>query len=159
VPASGGFTPASGAYPQISPTYPPANAPYSPPSPPYSPPAPPRYPAAAQRRYSPPPAPPRAPQVPLVAPRSPQPVAREVRVRRRPGFVVRTIRALVILALLVVVPVGAGIFAFAAARDQTPAEVVRNIVNWIQDRAGTDAWVQLEVTVKFTLKLLIRGHG
>ncbi|WP_460847552.1 hypothetical protein, partial [Phytohabitans suffuscus] len=84
------------------------------------------------------PAPPRAPQVPPVAPRSPQPVAREARVRRRPGFVVRAIRALVIIALLVVVPVGAGVFAFAAARDQAPADVVQDIVDWLQGHAGLE---------------------
>jgi molecular chaperone DnaK len=126
VPASGGgYVPASGSYQQLSPTYPPANAPYSPP--------PPRHPAAAQPRYSPP----RASQVPLVAPRSPQPAVREVAGRRRPGFVVRAIRALVITALLVIVPVGAGIFAYGVASDQSPVEVVRDIVDRVQGRRGT----------------------
>jgi hypothetical protein len=125
VPASGGgYVPASGSYPQVSPTYPPASAPYSPP--------PPQYPAAAQpRRYSPP----HASEVRLVAPRSPQPAARDVPGRRRPGFVVRAVRALVIVALLVVVPVGAGIFAYGVATEQTPAQVVQEIVDWIQARA------------------------
>ncbi|MGN9914010.1 Hsp70 family protein [Phytohabitans sp. LJ34] len=137
VPASGGFTPASGGYAAPSPS----SHPHSPPAPPvqpYSPrpyqPAPPRYPAAGQPRYSPPP----APQVPLVAPRSPQPVPREARARRRPGFIVRTFRALVITALLIIVPVGAGIFAFAAARNQSPADVVQSIVDWIQAHTVRD---------------------
>jgi len=136
VPASGGgYVPASGSYVPPSPTYPPANAPYSPPGQPYSP--APGYPAAAQRRYSPPPTPPRAQQVPLAAPRGPQPMVREAGVRRRPGFIVRTIRALVITALLIIVPVGAGIFAFGAASDKSPAEVVESIVDWIQAQTGT----------------------
>ncbi|MDQ7909812.1 Hsp70 family protein [Phytohabitans sp. ZYX-F-186] len=138
-PAPGGYPPAStaGGYAAPGQAHPPPNAPHSP----YPPPSElPRYPAAGQPRYSPPPTAPRTqpapPQVPLAAPRGPQPAAWEARVRRRPGFVVRAIRALVITALLVVVPVAAGVFAFAAARDQAPAEVVGNIVDWIQDQAG-----------------------
>ena len=134
VPASGGFTPASGGFTPASGGFTPASGGYAAPSQPYSPPAPPRYPVASQPRYSPPP----APQVPLVAPRSPQPVEREARARRRPGFIVRTIRALVITALLIIVPVGAGIFAFAAARDQSPAEVLQGIVDWIQAHTVRD---------------------
>ncbi|BCB87440.1 hypothetical protein Psuf_047530 [Phytohabitans suffuscus] len=124
--------------PTAPPAYPPSGGHPRPsqPYPPYSP--PPRQPVGGPPRYSPPPAPPRAPQVPPVAPRSPQPVAREARVRRRPGFVVRAIRALVIIALLVVVPVGAGVFAFAAARDQAPADVVQDIVDWLQGHAGLE---------------------
>jgi hypothetical protein len=61
----------------------------------------------------------------------------QARVRRRPGFVVRTIRALVITALLIIVPVGAGIFAFSVARDQPPRQVVENLVDWIQGAVGS----------------------
>jgi hypothetical protein len=147
-PPSGGYAPPSQPHsPASQPHSPPSQA-YSPPSQPHSPPnqayspsnqpySPPRYQAAPQRRYTPPPTPPRAPQVPLAAPRSPQPAMQQARVRRRPGFVVRTIRALVITALLIIVPVGAGIFAFSVARDQPPRQVVENLVDWIQGAVGS----------------------
>ncbi|BCB82054.1 hypothetical protein Pflav_084640 [Phytohabitans flavus] len=136
---TGGYAAPSQPYSPPSPPYQPPNAPYSPPSPPYSPPpAPPRYPVTSQPRYSPPPPPARAPQRPLVAPPSPPRMPPQARIRRRPGFVVRAIRALVITALLIVVPVGAGIFAFATARDQPPGEVVQDIVSWIQGQTGSE---------------------
>ncbi|GAA4467187.1 Hsp70 family protein [Phytohabitans houttuyneae] len=121
--------------PPTSPAYPPAGG-YAPASQPYSPPAAPqpRYTPPAQPRYTPP----RVPRAPLAAPRSPQPVVRQAAVRRRPGFIVRAIRALVITTLLIVVPIGAGIFAYAAARNQAPSDVLQNLVDWIQGFAGLE---------------------
>jgi len=118
--------------PPAAPTYPPAQGGYAPPPPgPSYPPQqpPPRYPAARPRYTEPAPPPP----TPRPALRADYPLpSMEPPRRRRPGFIVRAIRVLVIIALLVVVPVGAGVFAFAAARDEPPAEVVNDIVDWFQ---------------------------
>ncbi|MFC0530058.1 Hsp70 family protein [Phytohabitans kaempferiae] len=136
------FSPAARPHSPAGPPHMPATPPHASAAQPHSPAAP-RYPAASAPRYPqappsrPPQVAPHVPQAPPAAPRT-QPEPARGKTRRRPGFIVRAIRALVITTLLVVVPVAAGIFAFAAARDEDPSQVVRSIVDWIQSRVESE---------------------
>ena len=91
-----------------------------------------RRPPAADRPPKPAdlPPPPRDDLAPIWAadPRPPAP-------RRRPGPVARTLRALVILALLVATPVVAALLAYREATGDTYTQIVDSLQRWIADRS------------------------
>ncbi|GAA4675888.1 hypothetical protein GCM10023263_08580 [Phytohabitans rumicis] len=99
-------------------------------TPPPAPPPPP--PALVARPISPPPRP-VSPPPRMVSP-APRPSVQTYASERRPGRLARTFRTLFILALLIIVPVVAGVIAFASARSQSPVEVIKTWVDWLGER-------------------------